>query len=179
MPGHEWVVEPRGFPSLPIHSVTPADDIWRPFRGWQPETGSLGRLTLEGVNNDPLSFVLSAPKPVRDFGGFETWTGPISLTGTLRCATSQDAAPVARILTGHLRLMQAEAGRLWAKVTALPGGLGRAGQKRFGDRAACLGYAVPAARSVRGQAAAQIATDVAIFNKDDLPQAAPPIPAIA
>lgn len=108
-----------------------------------------------------------------------TGIGPICLTGRLCCATSQDAAPVARLLTGYLRLMQAEAGRLGAMVTALPGSPGRAGQERFRDRAACLGYPVPGARSVRGRAAAQIATDVAIFSKEGLPQAAPPIPAIA
>jgi len=43
-----------------------------------------------------------------------TGIGPICLTGRLCCATSQDAAPVARLLTGYLRRMQAEAGRLGA-----------------------------------------------------------------
>lgn len=97
----------------------------------------------------------------------------IHLTGTLSCATSEDAALVARLLPEHIRLTRAEPGCLGFTVTPLPDGLSWAVDERFSDRPAFTAHQARAAGSAWGRETAHVARDYRISEDDTPPQAAP------
>jgi len=80
----------------------------------------------------------------------------IRLTGTLRCATPEDAHLVERLLPDHIRLSRASAGCLSFTVLPQPDGLTWAVDETFADRAAFQAHQARTAKSEWGQATAHI-----------------------
>ena len=80
----------------------------------------------------------------------------IRLTGTLRCATPEDARLVERLLPDHIRLSRASAGCLSFTVLPQPDGLTWAVDETFADRAAFQAHQARTAKSEWGQATAHI-----------------------
>ena len=103
----------------------------------------------------------------------------IRLSGTLTCATPEDARLVERLLPEHIRLSRASAGCLSFSVLAKADGLTWAVDETFADRAAFTAHQARAAASAWGRATAHIARDYRIFEEDAPPQAAPKTPGIA
>lgn len=97
----------------------------------------------------------------------------IRLTGTLRCATPEDAALVARLLPEHIRLTLASTGCLAFSVTPMPGGLCWAVDETFADRAAFAAHQTRTAKSEWGLKTAHIAREYQISDGADPNGAAP------
>jgi quinol monooxygenase YgiN len=80
----------------------------------------------------------------------------IRLTGTLRCATPEDARLVERLLPEHIRLTLAEAGCLSFTVLPQEDGLTWAVDETFADRAAFQAHQARTVASDWGRATAHI-----------------------
>jgi quinol monooxygenase YgiN len=81
----------------------------------------------------------------------------VTLQGTLACATPQDAALVARLLSDHVRLSRAEPGCLLFEVTQTAYPLVWQVAETFTDRAAFDAHQTRSRASVWGQSTAHIA----------------------
>jgi quinol monooxygenase YgiN len=97
----------------------------------------------------------------------------IRLTGTLRCATPEDARLVERLLPDHIRLSRASAGCLSFTVLPQPDGLTWAVDETFADRAAFQAHQARTARSEWGLKTAHIAREYKIRDRADPNGAAP------
>jgi quinol monooxygenase YgiN len=97
----------------------------------------------------------------------------IRLTGTLRCATPEDAHLVGRLLPDHIRLSRASAGCLSFTVLPQPDGLTWAVDETFSDRAAFQAHQARTARSEWGLKTAHIAREYKIRDRADPNGAAP------
>ena len=82
--------------------------------------------------------------------------GVIHLTGTLICATPEDARLVERLLPEHIRLSRASAGCLSFTVLPQPDGLTWAVDETFADRAAFQAHRARTVASDWGRATAHI-----------------------
>ena len=82
--------------------------------------------------------------------------GVIRLTGTLSCATPEDAALVGRLLPDHLHLTHAEPGRLSFIVRPMDDGLTWIVDETFVDRAAFQAHQARTLASDWGRATAHI-----------------------
>jgi quinol monooxygenase YgiN len=71
----------------------------------------------------------------------------IRLTGTLRCASPDEAALAARMLPEHIRLTHAEGGCLRFSVTPMPDGLCWAVDEIWVDQAALAAHRARTAAS--------------------------------
>ena len=91
----------------------------------------------------------------------------IHLTGTLSCATQEDAALVTRLLPEHIRLTRAGTGCLAFSVTPMPGGLCWAVEETFADRAAFAAHQTRTAASEWGLKTPHIARDYQITDGAD------------
>jgi quinol monooxygenase YgiN len=80
----------------------------------------------------------------------------IRLTGTLRCATPEDARLVERLLPDHIRLSRASAGCLSFTVLPQEDGLTWAVDETFADRAAFQAHQARTVASHWGRATAHI-----------------------
>jgi quinol monooxygenase YgiN len=80
----------------------------------------------------------------------------IRLTGTLTCATQEDAALVTRLLPEHMRLTRAEPGCLSFTVLPQADGLTWAVDETFADRAAFQAHQSRTMASDWGRATAHI-----------------------
>ena len=97
----------------------------------------------------------------------------IRLTGTLRCATPEDARLVERLLPDHIRLSRASAGCLSFSVLPQEDGLTWAVDETFADRAAFQAHQARTARSEWGLKTAHIAREYMIRDRADPNGAAP------
>jgi quinol monooxygenase YgiN len=97
----------------------------------------------------------------------------IRLTGTLRCASPDEAALVAQMLPDHIRLSRASAGCLSFTVLPQPDGLTWAVDETFADRAAFQAHQARTARSEWGLKTAHIAREYKIKDRADPNGAAP------
>ena len=97
----------------------------------------------------------------------------IRLTGTLSCATPEDARLVERLLPDHIRLSLAEPGCLSFTVRPVEGGLTWAVDETFADRAAFQAHQARTARSEWGLKTAHIAREYMIRDRADPNGAAP------
>lgn len=93
----------------------------------------------------------------------------IRLTGTLSCATQQDAALVTRLLPEHMRLTLAEPGCLSFKVLPMNDGLTWAVDETFADRAAFTAHQNRTAASDWGRATSHIPRSYRIDGGDAAP----------
>ena len=82
--------------------------------------------------------------------------GVIRLTGTLSCATPEDAALVGRLLPDHIRLSRASAGCLSFTVLPQEDGLTWAVDETFADRAAFQAHQARTVASDWGRATAHL-----------------------
>ena len=82
--------------------------------------------------------------------------GVIHLTGTLICATPEDARLVERLLPEHIRLSRASAGCLSFTVLPQPDGLTWAVEETFADRAAFQAHQARTVASDWGRPTAHI-----------------------
>ena len=80
----------------------------------------------------------------------------IRLTGTLSCATQEDAALVKRLLPEHMRLTLAEPGCLSFTVLPMNEGLTWAVDETFADRASFDGHQARTVASDWGRTTAHI-----------------------
>ena len=97
----------------------------------------------------------------------------IRLTGTLICATPEDARLVERLLPDHNRLSRASAGCLSFSVLPQEDGLTWAVDETFADHAAFQAHQARTARSEWGLKTAHIAREYKIRDRADPNGAAP------
>ncbi len=93
----------------------------------------------------------------------------IHLTGTLSCATQEDATLVTRLLPEHMRLTLAEPGCLSFKVLPQADGLTWAVDETFADRAAFTAHQNRTAASDWGRATSYILRSYRIDGGDAAP----------
>ena len=100
----------------------------------------------------------------------------IRLTGTLRCATPEDARLVERLLPDHIRRSRASAGCLSFTVLPQPDGLTWAVDETFADRAAFQAHQARTVASDWGRATAHIVREYSVADAGETaspPSAAP------
>jgi quinol monooxygenase YgiN len=97
----------------------------------------------------------------------------IRLTGTLICATPEDARLVERLLPDHIHLTRAEPGCLSFSVLPQEDGLTWAVDETFADHAAFQAHQARTAKSEWGLKTAHIAREYKIRDRADPKGAAP------
>ena len=93
----------------------------------------------------------------------------IRLTGTLTCATPEDAHLVGRLLPNHILLSRASPGCLSFTVRPMEDGLTWAVDETFADRAAFQAHQARAAGSAWGRDTAHIPREYRIVDTSDVP----------
>jgi quinol monooxygenase YgiN len=100
----------------------------------------------------------------------------IRLTGTLTCATPEDAHLIGRLLPDHIRLTRAEPGCLSFTVLPMDDGLTWAVDETFADRAAFQAHQARTVASDWGRATAHIVREYSVADAGETaspPSAAP------
>jgi len=93
----------------------------------------------------------------------------IRLTGTLTCATPEDALLVGRLLPDHILLSRASPGCLSFTVLPMEDGLTWAFDETFADRAAFQAHQARSAGSAWGLETAHIPREYRIFDAAEVP----------